>query len=425
MRLLLISMTFASVMLALPMASAQSDIYVPETEGRTLEPGVHLFYELDDASGVTRYDFLIQASGPIDIFLLSQIQYEAYQGASSRYFPTESFLQKTSLRHIFRVPANQPYVLVIDNSASPSGGAPGSGYVTVRSGYIPLTPDGTAGGLDDFLRTLFLRQDYWEVPLVTGVAVAGPTLIFFFIALASTGIAHVDEEEQGHWWLSLIVLTIVGAAFTIVVPGVGFLLDARWLTIPAAIYGYLTYKRTANTMVSVAAVFSVTYFASLVGVDVLTEIMHHTEHVEDYYYTGSIGVFGGAGWGDLLIIAPVIAVATFLFWGRLGTSHTKLPVESSLQGDTHDGTLFLKIVNRGEQAARNVQISATFHGHGLPDTAIEEGLLVEELPPGHEVTHSMDQPGRVVGLDAAWGAIRVIAWAENARAVGDTIELTD
>lgn len=419
---LFLSLLFAGTFM--PIASAQ--VPEPPTERETLEPGTYLYFEFDDPT-ISDVDVLVRASGRVDVLAFEAQWFNEYKaaqngarGRSWYYIADGRFIDTDHVRHTFHFPEPGRYYIVIDNTDSPDGGAPGNTRVTADIGTVVLTPTGLQTGPGHFFNTLLLRQDYWEVPFLTGIGVAGPTLIFLFVALVAESIARAKDPQR---FGALALMAGLGAVFTFFVPSEGvYLPDTRLLTIPAAYLGYRAFKRTSDTVASAAGVFSACFWGPLIGADILNLLIHYDTVREGYLYGGSVMIIGGAGWADALILVPAFGLVSFAGF-RVGARHTRVALQTSLQGDTRSGTLFVKVINEGEHATRGLSYEVAWGGEGLPTEVRDSGTL-DPLEPGYERTLSVPDLHAGVRSDIReWGWLRVTVWAENAAPVVDFITL--
>lgn len=89
-----------------PAAAAQEDV-APPTERSTIEAGSYLYYELDGRTS-SRYDFLIQTSAPIDVFLVNYAQFQNYKSSRTVYSEFRA-IAETELRQTFELPTKELY----------------------------------------------------------------------------------------------------------------------------------------------------------------------------------------------------------------------------------------------------------------------------------------------------------------------------
>ncbi|GEM_PF-5805212 len=298
-----------ALVLLLPSALGQDD-----NAPRTIHAHHYVRVPLDPSA--TERPILVSwnATAPIDVLVLTSEEAERFANDSDWVVPGDAFLAVRSATqgqsHV-TIPPGVAAAIIWDNTANPADGAPGATDVSVEMGaYDVVLPDSSPQGL---LRTATFQQEAWALPGLPGMGIAPQAILFLAIAIGCEVVAWREDKRR---WIDLGIMVALGALFSAFVSTEGVILpDTRLLTIPAVIVGIYAVRRYRTRAAAVAGVFAACFWGPFLGGDVLSLALHHGTIERLWDTQSTVFVIGGAGWGDALVLVPILGVLSFALRG--------------------------------------------------------------------------------------------------------------
>lgn len=275
----------AGVMLLVALTASLSHPHAPDVRhvDRTV-PG-HAFTDLFPLSADRDVVLQLQGSAPVDILAVDGANHTLmHSGVRFHAFAPDTWANRSTYDIHTGSPTSASWWLVLHADTN----------ATV---HATLTDEGGAQQPGSLAAALSLRADFWTYSPTSGVHAI--TLWMLVLCLPAVWLVRRSLGVTALWTAGATAAAFVASEAT----SGGVLLHTAAPGLVGIVAALATRNRIRTRAARYAAVYLMTFLGSLLGADVLSGLLRWRSDWND-----GVGVIGGAGWHDALVLAPAVAL---------------------------------------------------------------------------------------------------------------------